>query len=179
MKIKLKNIDKHNQKILSQCLKKEKTKTTLANFPIILRDTPSDLDAEILEQCWNFFKSQTNILKLTHNKPTHRAKKIMSEGTSNPINNFYVNNLCAIFEIFLKIIKLFKTNIDKRTSITMRFTLTKYNSEQFIVTILPKGKWWVLKVPTQKQKMDAWITTLIKKGITGPSCMVEIYSVVH
>ena len=145
----------------------------------MLKDIPTQLNASILEECWNFFKSQTNILKLTHSRISPQAKNIISQGSSNSINKFYADVLTPIFKVYLETVKLFEQQIGTFTSVNMRFTLNQHNSEQLFITIIPSGKWWILKVPTQSNKMDKWMNTLIKNNIIGKCCMVEIYSVIH
>lgn len=176
---KLAKIDKNTRNVLSQALNREKSKTNLANFPIMLKEVPENLDAQLLQDCWNYFKSTTKILKLSRGSLSSNANRMIKQGKGNSIVFFYLTHLKPVFEIFLTAIKLLESQIGNCTSVTMRVTFNRRKSDQFIVTIVPKGRWWVLKVPTENNKMEDWFTKLIGMNVLGYCCMIEIYSVIH
>jgi hypothetical protein len=164
-------------KTLGQCINMDTNKEYFFQSPFLFKNIPDFVDSEVISECWKYFKSaHTNLAKEQLKDDTlQRLKK----GADDPIVNFYMTHIEPLFNMFINCVQANASKIDFDTSMIIRFTFSKINSDELIICVTPGGKWWTLRLPTDKQKMANWFTSLMKDNHYGRCMMFSIYKVTH
>lgn len=172
------HLDKKTRQILSQSQNHDKFKTHMPNFPMLIKNIPDSLNAHTVSECWKYYKTHsTNLLNESLTKETE--ERIARNDPNDPLIGFFMAHLKPLFKTFINLVQLSEKEIGDRTSVVLRFTFNKIGSDQLSICVIPKGRWWILNVPTDKQKMGNWFGDLIKGNHFGKCIMVELYKVLH
>lgn len=177
MPLHLANLDYKNKKTLAQCINRDVSKEYCYNSPLLLKEIPEFVDAEMLSECWKYFKSEkTNLAKEPLKQGTLDR---IALGNKDPMVKFYLSKIEPLFKMFIQTVQLTKEQILDRTSVVIRFAINRYRSDELIVCVIPGGKWWILNLPTDNDKMGKWFSELVKGNHYGNCLMVSIYKVGH
>lgn len=177
MQLALANLDYVTQKRLGQCMNRDKTKEFFYNSPYLLKSIPEFVDAEMITECWKYYKNTKTTLS---SEPLKRETlEHIIQGPDNPLVKFYTNKLEEVFSMFADAVQYHKKLIEDKTSVVLRFTINRIKSQEVIICIVPGGRWWVLCIPTDVNKMGNWMMELANNNHFGRCMMVSIYKVTH
>jgi hypothetical protein len=177
VRVRIANLDYKNKKTLAQCINRDISKEYFYQTPLLFKNIPEFVDAEMLEECWKYFKStKTNLVQEPLKKETVDR---ISKGPTDPMVNFYLSYLEPFFKMFIQAVQFTEKEIQDRTSVVLRFTINRITSDELLICIIPGGKWWILNLPTDKNKMGDWFTDLMKDNHFGRCMMVSLYKVGH
>ena len=176
--MKIADLDQNTTHVLSQTLNEDKRKTYLSGFPILIKGIPDDLDAFTLHECWKYYKQHyTNLNGDALSEET--KQRISRNSPHDALLRFFSSHLIQLFAMFIKMTSMHEKQIGDRTSVVMRFTFNRIRSDQLSICVVPGGKWWVLNIPTDSNKMVKWFGDLIKGNHFGKCVLVELYTVKH